>query len=357
MKLFGLNRKPEVRGEVATPQTQGEQTDFAGRAQAMNARAATATTTEDAINVMQEAAGITNDLMKAVSAMAAPNPTEPTDETTDEPTDETIGDDATAPDTAAAPPASDAEAPADATPEDATSATEDDPDNAPKLAKSVEELLAEANRVAQDNGAELQVDASSLIGALLKSVAASQEQTETTNNYLEQLGALLSKSLEGLSAIAENQQALHETQVALNERLDRFENDQREGAIAADNQPEQLAKSVEAMLQPIIGYVNSQRQAPQGTPAGRAPLAPNSVVGVSLADAAPLIEPEVESFNGFTRAELKKSIEVHIRSDRAKETGINSQHFLAIGRTPLSELDPLIYEIAARELKRPLPGN
>ncbi|HEY0075546.1 MAG TPA: hypothetical protein VGB77_15720 [Abditibacteriaceae bacterium] len=365
MNIFGRKPAPvQTRGDGSPTISAG---DFAGRVEAMNSHAASASSTEDAIIVMREATGITNDLMKSISAIKqgeAPNAQEEPDATVADATDAVAANDVD--NAVATDPVTD---PATAAPEGVTPDAGDvagvtDPDDADEgqpLAKSIEEILDQAQKAAQSQGAELQVDGSNLIGPLLKAVVHNQEQSQVTNDYLEQLGSLLTKSLEGIAAIAENQQALHENQQNLSSRLADIETVQQQSVLAAGSQTEQFQKSVEAAvsttLAPVMGFINNIRQSPQGTPQGRAPLAPGSVAGVTLADAAPIVAVVAESHLGFTRDELKKGIEAHIRSDRAKETGITTQHYLACGQTPLADLDPQIYEVASRELKRPLPTS
>lgn len=379
MKLFGRNNNLGVKVRGAAPTT--EDNGFAARVAAMNQRASNAVTTEDALGVMQEAASITNDLMKAVSAMSDQSPEvassdaaenasgdvsnddlDTTTDGTDEPvTDGTVTNDTATDETAVGNTTTDDVASDVENPTDANA-----PDKQDKFAKgvgaqNVDEILAQAQQIAAANGAELQVDASSLVNGLLKAVAASQQQSETTNDYLEQLGALLTKSVEGIGIIAENQSALHQNQQALDERLGRIEQVQQEMLLGGAKQPDELAKSltdiIDARLQPALGFINSARQAPRATLTGRAPVAANAVAGVVLADAAPILEPPQESHLGFTRDDLRKGIEAHIRSDRSKDTGITTQHFTSIRSTPLEDLDPLIYEVVSKELKRPLPGS
>jgi hypothetical protein len=380
--------------------------DMLSRVAAMNAGAANAKTPQEAIGVMQDAAGITGDLYKSfeallqredIGAIVAGLPEEEAQslgissdllksfraisnkgdkDAADAAKDDDKGEEVKADDekpvaeekpvetsTEALPDESTDGSPDDdelaapaAAPEAiaaATGKTGDDPkdDETETLAKSFEQLVGEAQRDAAANGAEILVNANELIGPLLKSIAATQQHQaqnsatlEVTNDYLEQVGALLTKSLEGIAMLHANQQAQ-------NERLDRMEQAQGESIQAGQQHIESFTKS----FGPVLDFVNNKRQAPQYTPTGSAPLPEHAVQGVALSDVVPMVQEQEETRGGFTRSELKKSIEAHLRSDESKNSGITTAHYLAIGRSPLDELDRSIFEVAAKMTGRALP--
>jgi hypothetical protein len=358
-----LERLLGVRSDAPAPAPASD--DFVARLDAMNSNAANAKTPEQAFAVMRESVGITTDLVKSLSKSGAPAekaeeetpaakneddeetpaPTseapEPVADTADEPTSDNP-DDA---DLMADAPPSDAPA---ATPEAIAAASGKEGETAPEedktpLNKSVSEVMADH----VPTGEEPLVDASLLVDELLKSIGASQvreaqnaDALETIMEYQVQLGTLLTKSMEG-------QKIIFEQQKALDERMARIESGQTQSQESTAQQVEDLKKSFTGALEGVGQYVQGIQRQPQGTPSGHAPLAANSLPHMALTDAVPTAEP---THNGWTRGELRKSIEGHIRSDRCTTSGVTTQHFLSINRAEnLAELDPLIFEVANAE--------
>ncbi|RYX84221.1 hypothetical protein EON83_11030 [bacterium] len=353
-----------LSGRSNAPTTAPASDDFAGRLDLLNSNAAKAQTPAQAIAVMQESVGITNDLFKSFAKAKEESPTSDAPAKAEEPAP------AAESEPEAEPPAADLNEPisdnpddadlmADAPPSDAPAAApeaiaaasgkegEDAPNPEPEkpMAKSVTEIMAD--HAPTNNGTEEPlVDATGLIDELIKSIGATQQQEvenatslQTIMDYQEQLGAMLTKSIEG-------QKILFERQSEIFERLGGIESTQTQAQESQAQQSEALNKSMSKALQGVSQYVEGIQRQPQGTPSGRAPLASNSVPGLALTDV-----PQAEqTYNGWTRGELKKSIEGHIRSDRCVQSGVTSSHFLSIGKTEnLADLDPLIFEVAAAE--------
>lgn len=403
---------PFKRRIPAAPAAPAPQGDLSTRVAAMNAGAVNAKTPQEAIGIMQDAAGITGDLYKSMECLLqhpgiadivsgltedqaqgipsdllksfqaitskktpkaedaksddapaddakpddAPSAADTkSDDLTDEPTEDSPEDKELA--APAAAPEAIAAATGKAPGADGEDApTEDAPTEKP-LAKSFAEIVAEAQAVAGGNGAEVLVNANDIIVPMLKSIAATQQHQvetgaamETTNEYLEQLGSLLHKSLEGLNVVVLNQQSI-------NERLDRMEQSQELSAQSGQQTVRETVESFNKSFGPVLDYINRGRQAPQATPTGAAPFVPHAVQDLALSDAVPIVQEQEEMRGGFTRGELKKSIEAHLRSDDSKNSGITTAHYLDIGRKPLSDLDRSIFEVAAKTLGRVLPAT
>ncbi len=206
-----------------------------------------------------------------------------------------------------------------------------------KFAKSLETL------------AQGDVATATALAPLFDAIEGNEQSGLVTNDYLEQLGGLLSKSMEGMQVIAANQQALADRLDALDAKVDE-RNAELVGLERANS--ETLQKS----LEPMMNFVQNVRQSPQGTPLGRAKAPDSSIMAPALNDAVPVVQNATERFNGFTRSELKKSIEGAVRSGHYLSKGLNVSHFTMLtGDTPLEDLPQVVYEVASAELKRPLP--
>ena len=183
---------------------------------------------------------------------------------------------------------------------------------------------------------------------LFKSIEATEVNQAVNADYLEQIGEMLSKSLEGLSVLNENVHRIAERQDALDEKLDQRSAEQI-GTERANF--ETLQKSIE----PMLDWVQNGRQSPVGTPIGRAKVSADALSQPLLGDAAPGQQAVEESYQGFSRGELKKSVEAGVRSGHYLDIGLNPSHFNAIvSGTPLEDLPPVIYDVASKELKRPI---